>query len=127
MGVGGQESGYPLAGGFGARITTREQAPDGVVTDSCRLDKLLDPRSVAVVGASPNPSFVSGILKNLLRYGFQGQVAAVNPKYEQIHGAPCYPSVLDIPHPVDLVVVGIAHRFIPDLLEQCERAGVGAL
>jgi acetyltransferase len=95
--------------------------------NSSRLDKLLNPSSVAVVGASTNPSFVTGILKNLLRYGFRGSVVAVNPKYDEIHGAPCYPSIEAVPHDVDLVVVGIAHRFIPDLLEQCERKRVGAL
>ena len=47
------------------------------------------PRSVAVVGASQNPSFVSGIFKNLLRYGYQGTVSAVNTRYESILGAPC--------------------------------------
>ena len=92
-----------------------------------RLRSLLDPRSVAVVGASQNPSFVSSILKNLGSYGFEGPVVAVNPRYDRIGKAPCYPSVADIPHPVDLVVVGIAHRYIPELLDQCERIGVGAL
>ena len=85
------------------------------------------PRSVAVVGASQNPSFVSGILKNLLRYGYEGSVAAVNPKYDKILEAPCYPSVADVPGPLDLVVVGVANRFIPSILDQCEKKGVGAV
>jgi acetyltransferase len=85
------------------------------------------PRSVAVVGASQNPSFVSGIFKNLLRHGFQGTVSAVNPRYQEILGAPCYPSVLDVPGPLDLVIVGVASRYIPAILEQCEEKGVGAV
>jgi acetyltransferase len=82
---------------------------------------------VAVVGASPNPSFVSGILKNLLRWGFEGPVYAVNPRYDRVLDAPCFPTVADLPEPVDLVVVGIANRFVPALLEQAEAKGVGAL
>ena len=58
---------------------------------------------MAVVGALPNPSFVSDIFKNLLRYGFEGPVAAINPKYDRILDAPCYPSIPDLPEPVDLV------------------------
>jgi acetyltransferase len=69
---------------------------------------LLRPRSVVVVGASANPSFVSGILKNLLRNGYAGRVAAVNPRYETIFDAPCYPSVLDVPWAIDLVAPGAA-------------------
>jgi acetyltransferase len=92
-----------------------------------RLDPLLRPRSVVVVGASPNPSFVSAILKNLLHNGFAGRVAAVNPRYPSVSDAPCYPTVLDVPWPIDLVVVGVAWRLLPALLEQCAQKGVGAL
>jgi acetyltransferase len=87
----------------------------------------LRPRSVVVVGASANPSFVSAIHRNLLRNGFTGPVAAINPRYESVSDAPCYPSVLDVPWPIDLVVVGVAWRMLPALLEQCEQKGVGAL
>jgi acetate---CoA ligase (ADP-forming) len=91
------------------------------------LDRMLTPRSVAVIGASPNPSFVSSILKNLLRHGYAGSVVAVNPRHTAILGAPCYPSLADVPHPVDLVVIGVAHRLVPGILEQCERRGAGAV
>jgi acetate---CoA ligase (ADP-forming) len=92
-----------------------------------RMDALMRPRSVAVVGASPNPSFVSGALKNLLRNGYSGQVAAINPKYDHIESAPCYLSLADVPFDVDLVVVGVAARLLPALLDQAEQKGVGAL
>ena len=97
------------------------------MSDPRRLDPLLRPRSVVVVGASPNPSFVSAIYRNLLRNGFSGRVAAVNPRYDAIGDAPCYPSVLDVPFDIDLVVVGIAWRLVPELLQQCEQKGVRAL
>jgi acetate---CoA ligase (ADP-forming) len=88
---------------------------------------MLRARSAVVVGASPNPSFVSSIFKNLLRNGFTGNVAAVNPRYDSILDAPCYPSVLDVPWPIDLAVVGVSWRLVPDLLVQCEQKHVGAL
>jgi acyl-CoA synthetase (NDP forming) len=88
---------------------------------------LLRPRSVAVVGASTNPSFVSMALKNLTRYGYAGSVVAINPRYESIDGVQCYPSLLDVPHSIDLAVVGVAAARVPQLLDEAERKGVGAL
>src|SRR5215212_5149832 len=98
-----------------------------LATRTSHLGAMFRPRSVAVVGASQNPSFVSSILKNLLRHGFQGSVSAVNPRYQEVLGAPCYPSVLDVPGPLDLVIIGVASRHIPTVLEQCEEKGVGAI
>ncbi len=103
------------------------QAVAGATARLRRMDALLRPRSVIVVGASPNPSFVSAALKNLLRYGYSGQVAAVNPKYDHIDTAACYPSLADVPFDVDLLVVGVAARLVPDLLRQAEEKRVGAL
>ena len=92
-----------------------------------RFERLLRPRSVAVVGASPNASFATQILTSLFRYGFPGQIAAVNPKYDRVLDAPCYPSLLDVPGELDLVIVGVAHRLVPSILEQCERRAVGGV
>ena len=102
-------------------------AVDAAPERSRRLEPLLRARSVAVVGASPNPSFVSSIFKNLLSHGFSGPLAAVNPRYERVLDAPCYRSILDVPWPIDLVVVGVSWRAVPDLLEQCQQKQVGAL
>ena len=110
----------------GANIGSAD-VPTALAARSSKLDAMFRPRSVAVVGASQNPSFVSAIFKNLLRYSYDGTVSAVNPRYESILDAPCYPSVLDVPGPVDLVVIGVASRFIPTILEQCEEKGVGAV
>ena len=92
-----------------------------------RFDRLLRPRSVAVIGASPNSSFATQILTSLFRYGFPGQIVAVNPKYDRVLDAPCYPSLVDVPGEVDLVIVGVAHRLVPSILEQCERRAVGGV
>ncbi len=93
------------------------------------LDRLLRPKSVAVVGASTTPSFVSQTLANLKQHGFLGTVAAVNPRFagSMVAGAPCYASLLDVPEPLDLLVVGIRKQLVPALLEDAERTGVGGL
>lgn len=92
-----------------------------------QLDLIFKPRSVAVVGASQNESYVSAIWRNTRRLGFPGPVYAVNPNYERIGDAPCYPSLLDVPGPVDLAVIGVPARLIPRVLEQAAMKQVGAL
>lgn len=88
---------------------------------------LFSPRSVAVVGASQNPSFVTDILRNLAARGFGGKVVAVNPRYREVHGVDCYPRLVDVPHDVDLVVVGVASSRIDPVLADCEHKRVRGL
>ncbi len=92
-----------------------------------KLDALFRPQSVAVVGASANASFVTSILGSLFTYGYPGSIVAVNPRYDRVQDAPCYPSVLDVPHHLDLVIIGVAHRLVPGVLDQCAQKGVGAV
>jgi acetyltransferase len=90
------------------------------------LDRLLKPASVAVVGASPNPSFVSGIFRNVVKY-FPGSAYPVNPNYADVAGRRCYPSLRDLPEPVDHVVVGVPGRLLPRVMADCEANRAGAL
>jgi len=110
-----------------ATTTALEAAERGIADRLQRMHALLRPRSVAVVGASPNPSFVSAALRNLGRFGYTGQVVAVNPKYDRIADVPCYATLADVPHAIDLAVIGVSARFVPSVLEDCERKGVGAV
>src|ERR671924_1328728 len=91
------------------------------------LDLIFKPRALAVVGASSNPSYVSSIWRNAARLGFPGPVHAVNPNYARIGDAPCYPSLVDVPGPVDLAIVGVPARLLHAILEQAAAKGVGAL
>jgi acyl-CoA synthetase (NDP forming) len=78
--------------------------------DTCpNLDFLFEPRSVAIVGASEDAHRMGGglVLRFLLKHGFQGKVYPVNPKYDQIAGLRCYPSLAAIPEPVDLAVITV--------------------
>ncbi|MBE9472435.1 MAG: acetate--CoA ligase family protein, partial [Chloroflexi bacterium] len=67
------------------------------------------------------------VLANLNEGGYPGRLYPVNPKAEKILGLKAYPSVLDIPDPVDLAVVVIPYRFVPAVLEQCGQKGIPAV
>src|SRR5271156_119738 len=66
------------------------------------LDRFLSPRSIAVIGASPEPHRIRGALLRLLRKNsFPGAIYPINPSYEDIHGLRCYPSIGAVGAPVD--------------------------
>lgn len=90
-----------------------------------QLPGLLNPQSVAVVGASANPDgWSGGAIPVLRRLGYTGKIFPVNPKYQELNGMPCYPSVSDIPEPVDVALMFVPQRALPDILEDCGRKGV---
>src|SRR5206468_15262 len=87
---------------------------------------LLEPRSVAVVGANDRPgSYADIVLRNLARAGFEGEVWGVNPRRNEVHGRPCVPSVVDLPRPVDAVVVAIPAPGVPDVIADAVARGCG--
>lgn len=86
-------------------------------------DDILDVHSIAVIGASPEPSKVGyAILRNLL--SFSGAVYPVNPKHQQILGRSVYPTLEAIDHPVDLAVIVVPARLVPGVLAECGKKGV---
>jgi len=89
------------------------------------LSGLLFPRSVAVVGASGTPGKVGHALFQNVASSFSGPVWAVNPKYRELLGRPCVPSVSELPQPVDLVVIVVPAAYVPEVLRQCGRKGIG--
>ncbi|MGC9307889.1 MAG: acetate--CoA ligase family protein [Thermoplasmatota archaeon] len=87
-----------------------------------KLKKLLQPDSVAVVGASRTPGKVGNIiLENLAK--FKGDVYPINPATDEIMGLPCYGSVGDI-GPVDMAVVSLPQRIANQAVKDCRDAGV---
>jgi acetate---CoA ligase (ADP-forming) len=87
---------------------------------------LLEPRSVAVVGANDRPgSYADVVLRNLARAGFEGEVWGVNPNREAVHGRPCVASVADLPRPVDAVVVAIPAAGVPGVVADAVARGCG--
>jgi acetyl-CoA synthetase len=90
------------------------------------LTPLLEPRSVAVVGATERPdSYGGAVLRNLRRAGYRGAVHGVNPGRENAHGYPCVPSLGDIGEPVDAVVVAIPAAAVPAVIAEAGELGCG--
>lgn len=90
------------------------------------LKPLLDPRSIAVIGASAQGGRATGAVRNLQELGYTGAIYPVNPKYESVLGLPCYPSLEAIPGPVDLVCIGIPSEHVVSVLNEAHRKGVRA-
>jgi acetyltransferase len=88
------------------------------------MDFFFEPKGVAVVGATPGPYTGGHYLLTNLTLGYKGPVYPVNPKYDQILGLKCYPSVSDINGPLDLVLVFVPAQAVPQVLEDCVRRGV---
>ncbi|WP_228002065.1 bifunctional acetate--CoA ligase family protein/GNAT family N-acetyltransferase [Nocardia australiensis] len=92
------------------------------------VGNLLAPRSVAVIGATPDAGRVGGlVLANLLSGVFQGPVFPVNPNRKSVRGVRAYPTVRDIPDEVDLAVVAVPADAIGSVLDDCMAKGVKGL
>ncbi|HEX5899870.1 MAG TPA: acetate--CoA ligase family protein [Solirubrobacteraceae bacterium] len=90
------------------------------------LTPLLQPRSIAVVGATSRPgAYGDETLRNLKRLGFPGRVWGVHPTRRRVHGRTCVPTLADLPEPVDAVVVAIPAAGVPDVIEQAGARGCG--
>jgi acetyltransferase len=88
------------------------------------LDRLLNPRSAALIGASARPGSMGfTVLKRLWSAGFAGQVHLVNPKHEEIDGHRCYPSIKDLPSPPDLGIIVTPPRTVPGLIAELAQSG----
>jgi acetyltransferase len=91
------------------------------------LDKLFDPESVAVIGASDKPESIGHLLvKNLLEADFPGTVVPVNPAHSSILSLPCKSSVGEADTPVNLAVVATPIATVPDIVGECIEAGIEA-
>jgi len=91
------------------------------------LQKIFEPQSVAVVGASDRENSVGAqVLRNIRESGFKGEIYPVNPKHGEVQGIRAYASITEIDHPIDLVVIAIPAPAIPGVMQECGEHGVGA-
>ncbi|HLI51624.1 MAG TPA: acetate--CoA ligase family protein [Thermomicrobiaceae bacterium] len=91
------------------------------------MQALLYPQRIGIVGDSPNRGFANTIHTRLVRCGYQGEVVPINPNYPEVMGLQSYPRLSDAPGKIDLAVVAVPSHLIFDVLDDCERAGVGAV
>ncbi len=92
------------------------------------LSPLLEPQSVAIIGASERDASLGNVLiRNMLDAGYKGRLFAINPGHESVLGLPCYKTVEDVPHRLDLAVIAIRADRVPAAIDGCGRAGVKAV
>lgn len=92
-----------------------------------RLEPLLNPASIAIVGASSNPARIGGMpLAHLTRFGYAGRIYPINPKYEEVFGLRCWRDIEALPAAPDLAVLAIAAQDVLPMLRRCAAKGVRA-
>jgi acetyltransferase len=90
------------------------------------ISSLLRAKSIAIVGDSPSEKRGGKVHENLIRFGFDGDIYPVNPKYSEIRGNRCFSRVEDIPRPADLVVIALAVDQVGAALDLAAIQGAGA-
>ena len=91
------------------------------------VDQLFTPDAVAVFGASDSEGSLGGqVFRNLLGGGFKGHSYAINPKYEQVAGQPCYKDLSALDKHVDLALIVTPAKQVAAILDQCGTYGVRA-
>ena len=94
----------------------RIDAPRPYVVEN--LKYALNPSSVAVVGASRRPTKVGyKVIEGLVKWGYRGAIYPVNPAAESVLDLKTYPSLAEVPGPVDLVFVAVPARAVPEVVE----------
>lgn len=89
------------------------------------FDKIFKPRSVAIIGASEEEGTVGQILMtNLTQSGFEGNVYPVNIRRKEIMGQKAYQRVGEIPDSIDLAIIATPAKTVPDIVEECGKAGI---
>jgi acetate---CoA ligase (ADP-forming) len=92
------------------------------------LRALFEPGSIAVLGASSDPSKIGGRPISFLRdNGFTGSIYPINPRHHEIQGLAAFPSLSDVGHPVDLALVAVPQPAVLDAVQSCADAGVAAV
>jgi acetyltransferase len=94
-------------------------------TSTANLERLFNPRAIAVIGASAKPGKVGHkVVYNLTENGFPNRIYPINPHAEEILGYKCYRSVLDVPEEIDLGIIAVPAAVVPQVVEECGQKGV---
>ncbi len=89
------------------------------------LDKIFNPHRIAVIGASEKEGSVGAkLLQNLIGVGYNGAVYPVNPFRLTVQGITAYPNISKIPWQVDLAIIATPAHTVPQIIEECGKAGV---
>lgn len=91
------------------------------------MEKFFKPRGIALIGATTNQLKGGYAILFNLKQGYTGRIYPVNPRYEEIDGLQCYPSVQDVPDPVDLAIIFIPAAGVENAVSECARRGIQAI
>ncbi len=91
------------------------------------FQSLFYPKAIAVVGASRKEKTVGNdVVKNLVKQGFQGGIYPVNPSAEELYGKKVYAKLADLPEKIDLVVIAVPAKFVPQVVSEAAAQGAQA-
>ena len=113
-----------------AKIILKDKATDDAISDanpdSSHMDLFFNANSVALIGASPEPGKIgNSVMESLVKHDYKGKVYPVNAKgYAEIMGVKAYKNILDIQDPIDVVIVTVDLKFVPDLLTECGKKNI---
>lgn len=92
------------------------------------IQKFLHPESIAIVGVSKDFTSISGKpIKNLIQHQYKGNIYPVNPKYEEIGGYKCYPSLVEIPDSVDVALIAVSAKRMLSIIDQCKQKAIRSI
>ena len=113
-----------------AKIILKEKSSDAAISnanpDSSHMDLFFNANSVALIGASPEPGKIgNSVMESLVKHDYKGKVYPVNAKgYSEIMGVKAYKNLLDVQDPIDVVIVTVDLKFVPDLLIECGKKNI---
>ena len=92
-----------------------------------RLDPLLDPESIVIVGATTSGGMGSRVIKNLQNGGYKGKLYGLHPKNKDAFGIPCYPDFKSLPEKVEHAIFAVSDERVEGLVDAAIEAGVKAM
>ena len=113
-----------------AKIILKEKSSNAAISnanpDSSHMDLFFNAKSVALIGASPEPGKIgNSVMESLVKHDYKGKVYPVNAKgYSEIMDVKAYKNLLDVQDPIDVVIVTVDLKFVPDLLIECGKKNI---
>ena len=113
-----------------AKIILKEKSSEDAISmanpDSSYMDLFFNAKSVALIGASPEEGKIgNSVMESLVKHDYKGKVYPVNAKgYPEIMGVKAYKNLMEIDEPVDVVIVTVDLKFVPDLLVECGKKNI---
>jgi len=114
-----------MSGRIGTKNSNNNDNDNRNIMEGFSVRHFFEPESVAIIGASrkTGPGAYNGV-EMMLRYGYQGRIYPINPKADEICGFKTYPSIMDVPEIVDLVMISLGREHVLPALNDCIKSGI---